>query len=142
MGISLPIFGMVYLYYNSGNLNWKLPNIPDFVESFLLFSAAILLVFQYGFFEKKIQLTFQQEDLLEKLKTYANAALKRFYLLFLLTVICSLGLLFFGNPFFVLLFAITLVFFSLAKPTPDRLSRWMKLNKVQGDLIRQASRPD
>lgn len=142
MGVSLPIFGLVYLYYNSGNLNWQLPNIPMIFEVILVIFAVILIVVQYVLFERKLKLTFEKEELIDKVRIYAGAALQRFYILFLLSLVCSIGLLFFGNPLFVLLFAINLVFFSLAKPTPDRLSRWMKLSKVNGDLIREASRPE
>jgi len=142
MGLSLPIFGLIYLYYNSGNLHWQLPQLPIFIEIMLGILALVLLVIQYTFFQRKLKLTFQKEDLMDKLRIYAEAALQRFYILFSLSLLCSLGLLLFANPLFVLLFAINLVFFSLAKPTPDRLSRWMKLSKVNGDLIRAASRPE
>jgi hypothetical protein len=52
-----------------------------------------------------------------------------------------LGLLFSGNPGFVVIFAITLVFFSLGKISPDRMARLMKLKKENRELLREISRP-
>jgi ACR3 family arsenite efflux pump ArsB len=142
MIFALPLFGMVYLYFTSGNLNWGLPVLPDSVFWSLVVFNLVTLVVQYILFHQKIRLTFQIEDLESKSKIYLSATRSRFLILFLVSIFSSVGLLFFKSPAFVFLFAVTLVFFSLAKPSPDRMSRLMKLKKEQRDLLKEATRPD
>lgn len=69
------------------------------------------------------------EELLEKVRIYSNATNQRFWILFLISVFASVGLLFNQNPVYTVIFAVTLIFFSLAKPSPDRMARLMKLKK-------------
>jgi hypothetical protein len=142
MLVALPLFGMIYLYHNSGNLDWELPEIPGFVHGILSGGGTALLVIQYFLFHKKLKVSFQSKELLQKVKIYSNATRERFFILFVCSLIATVGLLFFGNPYFIILFAVTLVFFSLAKPTPDRMGRLMKLKKEDRDLILAASRPE
>lgn len=142
MLVSLPLFGMIYLYHNSGNLDWGLPKLPEVLNGIMAGAGTTLLVAQYYLFHKKLKESFAKEDLLQKVKIYAKATKDRFYLLFISSLLSTLGLLFYGNPYFIILFAVTLVFFSLAKPTPDRIGRLMKLDKENREIIRQASRPE
>jgi hypothetical protein len=130
---SLPLFAFVYLYYNSGNLSWNLPLLPGFVNG--------LLISQYVIFHKKLKLGFLQDELIEKVKIYCNATKQRYLFLFVVSIVASLGLLFYKNPVYVVIFAVTLVFFSLGKPSPDRMARLMKLKKEDRELVREASRP-
>lgn len=141
LGLSLPLFGLVYLYYNSGNLNWELPQLPSVVEIGLAGVGVFFLLAQFLIFRKRTQGIERIEDLLAKIQIYTSASLQRIHLLTLSCLLDAVGLLFFKNPIFVVLFAITLVFFSLAKPSPDRIIRMMKLSKKEGDIIREASRP-
>lgn len=142
MLVALPLFGMIYLYHNSGNLDWELPEIPGFVNGMLSGGGTALLVIQYFLFHRKLKVSFQYKELLQKVKIYSNATRERFFILFVCSLIATVGLLFFGNPYFIILFAVTLGFFSLAKPTPDRMGRLMKLKKEDRDLILAASRPE
>jgi hypothetical protein len=71
-----------------------------------------------------------------------NATKERYFLLFLISLISSVGLLFFENAIFIVIFAVTLIFFSVGKPTPDRIGKLLKLDKEQKEQIRLASRPD
>lgn len=142
MIFALPFFGMVYLYFISGNLDWGLPVLPESVFWVLVALNVIILVTQYILFHHKIKLTFQMEKLESKSNIYLSATRIRFLILFLVSILSSIGLLFFKSPGFVFLFAVTLVFFSLAKPSPDRMTRLMKLKKEQRDLLKEATRPD
>lgn len=142
LGLSLPLFGVVYLYYNSGNLNWDLPELGRLVETILAGLGIFFLAAQFFLFRKRLKDVLILPDLLSKVQIYAAASLQRIHLLTLSCLLDAAGLLFFKNPFFVVLFAITLIFFSLAKPSPDRIIRLMKLEKKEGDIIRQASRPE
>ena len=139
--LALPGFAMVYLYQNSGNINWDLPQLPQFLEWFLAGLSFMILAAQYVLFHQKIKLTFQQEKLVDKVKSYCLATERRFLILFLASVLATVGLLLSKNPVFTVVFALALVFFSLAKPSPDRMARLMKLKKEDRELIREASRP-
>ena len=139
--ISLPIFGMVYLYHNSGSITKDLPELSGFPNGFLMTFSVTVLVGQYWAFHVNLKKTFAENELLEKVKIYAKATSQRFLFLFIVSICSSAGLLFSGNPFFIIIFAVTLVFFSLAKPSPDRMARLMKLKKEDRELLREIARP-
>lgn len=139
--ISLPIFGMVYLYHNSGSITKDLPELSGFPNGFLMTFSVTVLVGQYWAFNVYLKKTFAENQLLEKVKIYAKATSQRFLFLFVVSICSTIGLLFSGNPFFIVLFAVTLVFFSLAKPSPDRMARLMKLKKEDRELLREIARP-
>ena len=138
---SLPLFAFVYLYYNSGNLSWNLPQLPSFVNGLWIGLSIGLLIIQYVNFHKKLKLGILQNELIEKVKIYCKATKQRYLFLFVVSIVASLGLLFYKNPVYVVIFAVTLVFFSLGKPSPDRMARLMKLKKEDRELVREASRP-
>lgn len=140
--ISLPIFGMVYLYHNSGSITKDLPELSGFPNGFLMTFSVTVLVGQYWAFHVNLKKTFAENELLEKVKIYAKATSQRFLFLFIVSICSSAGLLFSGNPFFIIIFAVTLVFFSLAKPSPDRMARLMKLKKEDRELLREIARPN
>lgn len=139
--VSLPLFGLVYLFHNSGSINKDLPQLPVFAQGVLLGLGFLLLGLHYALFHQKIKQTFSLDNLLDKVEGYCAATRQRFWFLFLVSVLSSLGLLFSGNPGFVVVFALTLVFFSLGKPSPDRMARLMKLKKEDRELLREISRP-
>lgn len=139
--VALPLFGVVYLYDTSGNLNWDLPRLPGFIHGFLIGFSVVFLIGQYLIFHQKLKLTFSSEHLLEKVRIYSEATNQRYLFLFIVSIFATIGLLFNQNPVYTVIFAVTLVFFSLAKPSPDRMARLMKLKKEDRELIREASRP-
>lgn len=139
---ALPAFAMVYLYQSSGKVDWNLPALPEFFEWFLAGLSVMILGIHYVLFHQKIKLALGQSELVEKVKTYCQATGQRFWILFLVSLLATAGLLLTQNPAFTLLFAVTMVFFSLGKPSPDRMARLMKLKKEDRELIREASRPE
>jgi protein-S-isoprenylcysteine O-methyltransferase Ste14 len=141
MLVALPVFGIIYLFFESGKKLMEVPEISELLVWVLSLTCAVGLILQYLLFSQKIKLTFLKEELLEKVKVYSQATNQRYLILLLASLISSIGLLLSKNPVFTLLFAIVLVFFSLAKPTPDRMARLMKLKKEERELIRDASRP-
>lgn len=138
----LPLFGMIYLYQSSGEIKWDLPQLPTFVGQILSGIGIGLLLAQYLLFRKRVKAVFLTEDLLERLKIYADATRKRYFMLFGIAIICSAGLLFYGSAIYNVIFAGTLFFFSVAKPTPERIKSLLKLTKEDAEIIRLASRPD
>lgn len=138
----LPIFGMIYLYQSSGKVSWNLPELPLIVGQILSGAGIGLLLAQYLLFRKRVKAVFLTEDLLSKLKIYANATRERYVMLFVVALMCSAGLLFFESAIYNLIFAIALFFFSVSKPTPDRIKTLLKLSDEDAEVIRLASRPD
>ena len=139
--LALPAFGTVYLYQQSGTFSQTLPLLPTWAQYILLGAGVLLLVLQYVLFHQKIKQSFQQELLLEKVGLYAAATRQRFLVLFLVSMISTAGLYWTGSPGFVFLFTLALVFFSLGKPSPDRMVRLMKLKKEDRELLTEISRP-
>jgi hypothetical protein len=139
--LALPAFGMVYLYQQSGSFSHTLPILPDWTQYLLLVGGFFVLAAQYLLFHQKIKLTFQLPSLLEKARLYASATRQRFMLLLVVSIISTAGLLWSGSPGFVFLFTLTLVFFSLGKPSPDRMVRLMKLKKEDREVLTEISRP-
>jgi hypothetical protein len=139
--LALPAFGTVYLYQQSGTFSQTLTLLPTWAQYILLGAGVLLLALQYLLFHQKIKQSFQQESLLEKAGLYAAATRQRFLILFLVSMISTAGLYWSGSPGFVFLFTLALVFFSLGKPSPDRMVRLMKLKKEDRELLTEISRP-
>lgn len=140
--VVLPLFGMVYLYQSTGKITWDLPELPLVVNQMLAGAGVGLLVAQELLFRKRLKAVFQAGDLLTKLKIYASATRERYLMLFVVALLCTAGLLFFGSAIYNLIFAGALFFFSVGKPTPERIKKKLKLNKEDAEVIRLASRPD
>ena len=141
MVISLPLFGFVYLYYNSGNLDWNLPTLPDSIHGLLVGVGVGLLIGQYLIFHNKLKVAKSAGELFGKLDIYIKATRKRFLILFAISLLSTVGLLFFKSAFYIVIFAVTLLFYSLAKPTPDRIKRLLKLNKEDTEIVKDIARP-
>lgn len=139
--IALPLFGVIYLYEQSGTLGENLPQLSFLGQVIVLGAGGLLVLVHYLLFHRQIKAALHQEELSEKIITYLAATKQRFFLLMGVSVASSLGLLFSSNPGFVVLFALTLVFFSLGKPSPDRMMRLLKLKKQDRELLREISRP-
>jgi hypothetical protein len=139
--IALPLFGIIYLYEQSGKLGENLPQLSFLGQVMVLGAGGVLLLVHYFLFHRQIKSALDQEELSEKIITYLAATKKRFFLLMGVSTASSLGLLFSSNPGFVVLFALTLVFFSLGKPSPDRMMRLLKLKKQDRELLVEIARP-
>ena len=139
--LALPLFGGIYLYQQAGNLDKFLPQLPFFAQTTVLVASLGLLAVHYFLFHRRIKATIVQEELSAKILGYLAATKQRHWILFLVAVASSLGLLFSSNPGFVVVFALTLVFFSLGRPTPDRMMRLLKLKKQDRELVIEISRP-
>lgn len=141
MLIALPLFGMVYLYFISGNLNWELPELPDFFNGLLIGTGYGLLISQVFIFRDDLKKAKLGEEFSKKVVLYLEACEKRVRYLFGASLISTVGLLFYQSAWFVIMFAITLTFFSLAKASPDRMKRLLRLSKEETEVARAISRP-
>jgi hypothetical protein len=124
----IPFFAVVYLDAQNKMLFTEVPIISTSWEKIGLTTILVLLGLHYLNFQKDIRsIKMSNQELVMKVQRYSKATAKRFWVLMIAALVCAAGLLLFQNPVFTLLFAITLVFYSLGKPTPDRMVRLLKL---------------
>lgn len=142
MILALPLFGIIYLYHSSGNIPKNLPGYEGFFGGGLLVFSFTLLIGQYVVFHQRLKKAILEELLLEKVTIYAKATNQRFLFLLIASIASSVGLYYSGNPGHIFSFALCLVFFSLAKPSADRISRLLKLKKEDRELVKEAARPE
>lgn len=142
MIVALPMYGMIYLYHSSGTGTWDIPRFPEWMNQLLIFAGFLLLIAQVLLFRKRMSTIVKSQELSIKLKIYADAIKQKYILLFIVTLLCAGGLLLFESAFYNLIFALTLLFFSLGKPNPNRMNKLLKLNDEDKELVRLATRPD
>jgi hypothetical protein len=139
--LPIPLFGFVYLNSQNPIFYFDIPHISAFWEYLGLGLVFLLLVAQYIFFQttiKKIRLF--DANLEARLEFYADACIKRFTLLFIITLVAAVGLFLFENAGYTIAFAICLFFFSIAKPSPDRLISSLKLKGEEKNRVNDLKR--
>ena len=136
IAIPIPFFGFVYLNSENPIFFFEIPQGTEFWEYFGLGMVFTLLIAQYVFFKKETKtIVVSPSELPAKLTSYSKASFKRFGILFVAALVAAAGLLLFGNAGYTIAFAVTLVFFSAAKPSPDRIIRSLKLKGEEKDLV-------
>ncbi|MCH6235407.1 hypothetical protein MMU05_15680 [Aquiflexum sp. AIY15W] len=136
IAIPIPFFGFVYLNSESPIFFFNVPQLPGFWEYFGLGTVFTLLLAQFVVFQKESKgIVNSNYDLPIKLHSYSKASFKRFGLLLVAALISALGLFLFENPGYTVSFAIALLFFSVAKPSPDRIIRSLKLVGEEKELV-------
>ncbi len=136
IAIPIPFFAVVYLNSQNSTFSFELPVVSAFWDSFGLGLVVSILFLQYFSFQSAIKrIGSGNLDLESKLALYSQATMQRFWILFISTFISALGLLFFDNPGFTMAFAVTLLFFSLGKPSPDRIVKSLKLKGEEKDKV-------
>jgi len=142
IAIPLPFFAFVYLSSQNGTLDFNLPELPVFWESLGLGIAFAVLFVQYITFQSAIKKILAGDFELEKrVKLYSGATISRFMVLFASIFLSAVGLLFFENSGYTIAFAVSLVFMSLGKPTPDRIIRLLRLKGDDRAKIEELKRP-
>jgi drug/metabolite transporter (DMT)-like permease len=142
MAIPIPFFAIIFLSSQNGTLDYDIPEFPAFWDYFGLGFVYALLGLHYIAFHSAInKINAGNFELEKKVKMYANATIFRFWVLFVSVFICAAGLLFFKNSGYTIAFAITLVFSSLGKPTPDRIIRLLRLKGEEKEEIGELKRP-
>lgn len=141
---SIPFFAVVYLYSQSESITRTSYDFPEIVDFILLGLIYVLLAFHYWNFHKAIKCVIRLNlDLETKIKLYEQATIRKFWILLLSSLLCSLGLFLFENNGYIIAYALTLVFLSLGKPTPDRIVRLLKLKGEEKErVIRIKTRMD
>jgi hypothetical protein len=133
---SIPLFAVVYLYSQSESITRTSFHFPAIVDFILLGLIYVLLGFHYWGFHSAIKpiLTLNL-DLETKITLYEQATIRRFWILLLSSLLSSLGLFLFENNGYIMAYALTLVFLSLGKPTPDRIVRLLKLKGEEKERV-------
>jgi hypothetical protein len=137
IALPLPVFTLIYLKVSDNN-NFM---VSGFWTNFLLALALFLLLLQYINHQKAVQqLRISAQSLEDKLLKYEKALMSKYWLLFLISWICSLGLFLSGNQIFSVIFALTLIAFSLGKAMPRRIINQLKLKGQDKDRIEGLSK--
>jgi hypothetical protein len=142
IAIPIPFFAIIFLSSQNGTIDFDIPEFPAFWDYLGLVFVFALLGLHYIVFHSEInKINTRNFDLESKVKMYAKATISRFWILFVSVFICAAGLLFFKNSGYTIAFAITLVFSSLGKPTPDRIIRLLRLKGEEKEEIEKLKRP-
>lgn len=136
IAIPIPFFGFVYLNTENPIFFFEVPQLTGFWEYFGLGLVFTFLIAQYYSFQKDSKNIEKSSFGLEKkLEAYSKASFNRFRILFVSGLVAAAGLFLFGNAGYTIAFAVTLVFFSAAKPTPERIIRALKLKGEEKDQV-------
>jgi hypothetical protein len=136
IAIPIPFFAIVYLDAQNRMLFENMPKLDSIWENIGFTTIMVLLGLHYLNFHAEInKIKISNQDLVMKFQRYVRATSARYWLLMMVGLLCASCLLFFQNPLFTLFFAITLVFFSLGKPTPDRIVRLLKLKGEEKEAV-------
>jgi hypothetical protein len=136
IAVPLPIFSFAYLYVTSGNLEFDLPELPPVYNYLTLGLVITILIFQQVAFSNRIKSVRNNvEELNQKVKGYSRATFLRYWQLFWVGLLSAFGLFFYENQGFTMAYAITLLFVSLAKPTPRRIISELRLKNQEKDLV-------
>lgn len=143
IAIPLPIFSFAYLYVTSGNLDFNLPALPEVFNYVLLGLVSAMLVVQQFAFTRRIRAIRKTGVLVsQKVKGYAKATFLRYWQLFWVGVMCAFGLFFYENQGFTIVYAITLLFVSLAKPMPGRIVSALRLKGEEKEQVMEIQKRD
>lgn len=137
----LPIFAFVYLNLTRPVRTFDIPQLPAFLELFLLsLSLALLLYQQINFQRSTLPLKVTELDLEKKITGYIKATTVRYVILAVVGLIASFGLLFFANLGFTIAYAIVLVLVSVHKPSPVRIIRLFHLRGEEKEFVQIINR--
>lgn len=139
--LPLPFFAFVYLNLTKPVRTIEIPQVPEWLNAFLLALAIALLAFQQINFKRNINsIKVKDLGLEEKIRGYSKATTIRYVLLALVGFIAAAGLLFYGNAGFTVSYAITLILVSVAKPSPERINKLFRLRGEEKELVRYINR--
>jgi hypothetical protein len=136
IAVPLPIFSFAYLYVTSGNLEFDLPELPQVFNFLTLGLVTAILIFQQVAFSNRVKsIRNNVKELNQRVKGYGRATFLRYWQLFWVGLLSAFGLFFYENQGFTMAYAITLLFVSLAKPTPRRIISELRLKNQEKDLV-------
>jgi hypothetical protein len=137
----LPVFAFVYLNLTKPTRTINVPELPAFLESFLLSLTLALLLFQHINFQKSIKpLQVDGMDLEQKIIGYLKASTMRYVILAVVGFVAAMGLFFFANVGFTVAYAIVLVLVSVYKPSPIRIIRLFRLSGEEKEFVQVINR--
>jgi hypothetical protein len=139
--LPLPVFAFVYLNLSKPTRTINIPELPAFLESFLLSLTLALLLFQHINFQKSIKpLQVDGMDLEQKIIGYLKASTMRYVILAVVGFVAAMGLFFFANVGFTVAYAIVLVLVSVYKPSPIRIIRLFRLSGEEKEFVQVINR--
>ncbi|HLT08711.1 MAG TPA: hypothetical protein VK014_14365 [Cyclobacteriaceae bacterium] len=139
--LPLPIFALIYLNLSKPVQRFEVPELPAYLESFLLSLTFALILFQeYNFRRSTSQLKGTAVGFEDKMLRYFKAVTVRYVILAIVGLVASAGLLFFGNIGFIIAYAVVLLLVSLYKPSPVRMIRFFNFEGEEKDFVQIINR--
>lgn len=128
-------FGYVYLEAGHGTGPMPAPEAGDILSYIVFVFQAALVIASLGTFSKNLRAARKIDALRERLNAYARATIIRFSFVFTIGFLGVAGLLFTGNPIHVGLFVLLMILLSFWWPSPDKLSRDLRLGREERELV-------
>lgn len=135
--LPLPFFALVYLNMTRPVRSIPVPDLPVFVESFLLSLTFVLLIYQQINFQRSIR-SLQETGISfeDKVLGYIRASTIRYAILAVVGFAAAFGLLFFANIGFTIAYAIALLLVSVLKPSPVRMLKLFQFDEEEKQFVR------
>jgi len=135
VGIPLIFFVLIYLQYEGQGGLQATQRMEILLHIVLPISIVACLYFAYNIYKKELQKR-QPQKFQEKLRTFYEVSLYKYALLSLANFLAVVGMYFSGEQLFAGLYAITLVVFSLNRPTHQRIVKDVKLTEEEEEWLR------
>lgn len=139
--VPLPFFSFAYLYTTGQSKSLSIPELPEIFNYLVLIFAFGGLLVQQIRFNQGLKSTHNKSLTFEdRFSTYVRITIQRYWVLLVVGILCSVGLILFDNPGFTIAYASCLIVISLGKPTPDRIVSGLRLTKEEKDKVYEISR--
>ncbi|HSI74709.1 MAG TPA: hypothetical protein VK957_02390 [Lunatimonas sp.] len=139
--IPLPFFSYAYLYTTGKSRSLSIPDLPELLNYLLLILVFGGLLIQQIRFNRELKSTHRNSlTFEERFLIYVRITVDRYWILLVVGILCSAGLILFENPGFTIAYASCLIVVSLGKPTPDRIVSGLRLKNEEKDKVYEISR--
>lgn len=128
-------FGYVYLEAGYGTGPMPAPEPGDILSYLVFVFQAGLVIASLSLFSKNLRTARKMGRLRERLNAYARATIIRFAFVSAIGFLGVAGLLFTGNPIHVGLFVLLMILLSFWWPSPDKVSRDLRLGREERELV-------
>jgi len=128
VGIPMLFFFWLFLELIHGDMSAQVSKSIEYIVIFFTILSVFLLIWMgRKIFRSGMSLAREENLLKEKLIIYQKVAERKFLLLFIASVITTIGLFLCANELFGAIYALLIIIFSLSNPTRDRISNDLQL---------------
>lgn len=148
VGLTLLSFIWIYLTIKTltPNIIFSVPVYRPYLHGIFLLGAVACAIFAFVQYrrhlneQKAAETAMHPVSIMEKVRTFRAASLRKYILLTLGTVLIILGFYLSAEPNYAAAYSILLIIFSINRPTPDRLVKDMDIKKEDQEILFKALR--